>query len=208
MKIILVIDGDLVVLTAFKVDLFSDYGVINAEGLDEAGEFIGGQRMLWLNDTMQTVEVDELPAPWVDGAYRWIDDMLQRDTSTWAWQAYLVKQDAAFAERVKLYDGVVQGHIDAVARGFGYGDPNRPDVSPILHAISYADEPAVPKFQAEGRLLRAWRSRMWAACWPILEAARTGQRQVPDPDDLLAELLAGAPAPTPDDVVAELAAMV
>lgn len=93
---------------------------------------------------------------------------------------------------IKYYDGVVQGHIDAVARSFGYGDPNRPEVSPILHAISYAEEPAVPRFQIEGRALRAWRSIVWATAAGILNAVMDGQRQIPTEAELLAEL---PPAP-------------
>lgn len=102
-----------------------------------------------------------------------------------------------FADLVREYDGHVQKRLDSVAAAMGYGDPNRPEVSPILHAISYADEDAVPKFQAEGRALRAWRSRYWAACWPILEAVRLEQRPVPTPADLIAELDAAA-APPPE----------
>lgn len=105
---------------------------------------------------------------------------------------------------LRQYDGVVQGRLDDVARSFGYGDPNRPDVSPMLHAISYAEEPAVAKFQAEGRLLRAWRSRYWAATWPILQAVQGGQRAVPLPSALLAELDADSPPPTAEDVTAEM----
>ena len=52
-------------------------------------------------------------------------------------------------------DELVQRHLDAVARSFGYDD--------LVTAISYAEEPAVPKFQDEGRALRAWRSMVWAA---------------------------------------------
>jgi hypothetical protein len=102
----------------------------------------------------------------------------------------------AFDLMVKEYDGIVQARLDEHARAMGYGDPNRPEVSPILHAISYADEPAVPKFQAEGRALRTWRSLYWAACWPILEAVRMNQRPVPTPAELISELDAAAPPPT------------
>jgi len=112
--------------------------------------------------------------------------------------------EAQFAALVRQYDGIVQGRIDAVAQSFGYGDPNRPQVPPILHAITYADEPAVPKFQAEGRLLRAWRSLYWAATWPILQAVRAGERPVPEPEALLEELDAAAPPPTPADVSVEV----
>jgi len=114
---------------------------------------------------------------------------------------------AAFAAQVQAYDAVVQARIDSVARSFGYGDPNQPEVSPILHAISYAEEPAVRKFQAEGRVLRAWRSHYWAACWPILEDVRAGRRAVPTPNALLVELDAIAPAPTAQDVADEIATM-
>jgi len=95
------------------------------------------------------------------------------------------------AELVKTYDGIVQGHLDAVARSFGYGDPNRPEVSPILHAISYAEEPAVERFMNEGRALRAWRSLVWVTAAGILNAVKSGTRAIPTEAELLAEL----PAP-------------
>ena len=113
--------------------------------------------------------------------------------------------EPSFDDQVKKYDGIVQARIDRAASEMGYGDPNRPDMSPILHAITYAEEPAVKKFQAEGQLLRAWRSRYWAACWPILADARDGKRPVPTPDDLIAELDRAAPPPTPGDVNAKIA---
>ena len=99
------------------------------------------------------------------------------------------------AELVKQYDGYVQERLDEVARLFGYGDPNRPEVSPILHAISYADEPAVPRFQQEGQALRAWRSLTWAAAAGILNAVRKNERPVPTKAELLEELEAAVPAP-------------
>lgn len=97
-------------------------------------------------------------------------------------------QAAKEAELVKQYDGLVQGHLDAVARSFGYGDPNRPEVSPILHAISYAEEPAVERFMTEGRALRAWRSLVWVTAAGILNAVKAGDRAVPTEAELLAEL--------------------
>lgn len=102
---------------------------------------------------------------------------------------------ASFADGVRMFDGIVQGRIDEVARSFGYGDPNRPEVSPILHAVSYADEPAVPRFQAEGQALRAWRSNTWAYCGQVLNAVAQGQRPTPTGPELLAELEDEVPAP-------------
>jgi hypothetical protein len=49
----------------------------------------------------------------------------------------------------------VQAHVDGTARALGYDN--------ALAAISYADEPSVPQYQAEGVALRAWRSLVWAA---------------------------------------------
>ncbi|KRB73437.1 hypothetical protein [Noviherbaspirillum sp. Root189] len=96
--------------------------------------------------------------------------------------------DQVAAEQVKYYDNVVQTHLDTVARSFGYGDPNRPDVSPILHAISYAEEPAVERFMNEGRALRAWRSLVWVTAAGILNAVKAGTRTIPSDVELLAEL--------------------
>ncbi|MFC7515105.1 hypothetical protein ACFQUU_08825 [Herbaspirillum sp. GCM10030257] len=95
------------------------------------------------------------------------------------------QQEAAL---IRQYDGIVQRHLDAVAKSFGYGDPNRPEVSPILHAISYAEEPAVERFMNEGRALRAWRSLVWVAAAGILNAVKAGERGVPTEAELLAEL--------------------
>jgi hypothetical protein len=89
------------------------------------------------------------------------------------------------------YDGLVQSHLDTVARSWGYGEKTRPDASAILHAITYAEEPAVPKFQAEGRALRAWRSSVWAACYAMLDEVKSGLRAIPTAQEVIAVL----PAP-------------
>lgn len=54
----------------------------------------------------------------------------------------------------------VQQFLDAVAREHGY--------SSMQSAVSYADEPAVPAFQADGLHLRAYRSRVWAAALAVI----------------------------------------
>lgn len=74
----------------------------------------------------------------------------------------------------------VQNHLDTYTRQYGYDD--------IKSAVTYADEPAVPKFQSEGRTFRAWRSLVWAACYAILADVLAGTRPVPTVDELLAEL--------------------
>lgn len=74
----------------------------------------------------------------------------------------------------------VQAHIDARAAAAGYDN--------IYTACTYADEPSVPKFQAEGQALRAWRSWVWAKCHEIMADVQAGKREIPSADRLIAEL--------------------
>jgi len=74
----------------------------------------------------------------------------------------------------------VSAHIEGTARALGYDS--------VADAITYADEPAVPTFQAEGRALRAWRSLVWQAAVPALEAVKSGAAQAPAAADLIATL--------------------
>ena len=80
------------------------------------------------------------------------------------------------AEKTRL----VQAKMDAQAQTLGYDD--------IATAVTYADEPAVPKFQIEGQALRAWRSQVWATCYTILAAVSAGEREIPSDDELIAAL--------------------
>lgn len=79
----------------------------------------------------------------------------------------------------------VTAHMDATAQSLGY--------SSIYTAVTYADEPAVPKFQNEGRALRAWRSLVWAQCYVILAEVTAGTRPVPTPSELIVLLPAFVP---------------
>lgn len=78
---------------------------------------------------------------------------------------------------------VVQRELDRVAQSRGYDS--------IFTATTYAEEASVPVFQAEGRALRAWRSKVWALCYSLLAEVQAGQRPAPTADELLALL----PAP-------------
>lgn len=75
---------------------------------------------------------------------------------------------------------LVQHHMDEAARALRYDD--------IRTAVTYAEEPAVPKFQVEGQAFRAWRSLVWAACYAILDEVNNGVRPIPTDEDLIAEL--------------------
>lgn len=75
---------------------------------------------------------------------------------------------------------VVQNHLDARAQLMGYDS--------IFTAVTYADEPAVPSFQAEGQALRTWRSLVWARGYELLAEVLSGARAVPQPAELVALL--------------------
>lgn len=84
------------------------------------------------------------------------------------------------AQIVAGYEAALDAHIDAAARSLGYLS--------ILSAISYAEEPAVPRFQLEGQALRAWRSLCYAKGHAVLAAVKAGERQAPTHSQLIAEL--------------------
>lgn len=80
------------------------------------------------------------------------------------------------------YTQAVQAHLDRVAQSWGYDS--------IYTAATYADEPAVKAFADEGKALRAWRSRVWAAARQTLADVQAGKTPLPT----VAELIASLPA--------------
>lgn len=86
------------------------------------------------------------------------------------------------AAALAAYEARVQKLLDDTAWLYGYDN--------LISAITYADEPAVPVFQAEGQAFRAWRSLVWAKCREVLAAYQ-----------------AGGPAPTQDELLGELPAL-
>lgn len=81
-------------------------------------------------------------------------------------------------EKAKI--ALVQKHLDDTAREYRYDD--------IKTACTYAEEPAVEKFQEEGKAFRRWRSLVWAECYDILEDVQNGEREIPTDGELLLEL--------------------
>lgn len=81
---------------------------------------------------------------------------------------------------IDRFRSIIQGHLDEAAAQFGYDD--------IKTAVTYAEEPAVPKFQAEGKALRAWRSLVWAYGYEQIDGVQSGARTLPTPEELIAEL--------------------
>ncbi|MGC3984842.1 MAG: hypothetical protein QM777_08990 [Pseudorhodoferax sp.] len=81
--------------------------------------------------------------------------------------------------RQSLVDAI-QDYMDDMAQMLGYDD--------IKTAVTYADEPAVPKFQSEGQALRAWRSLVWAACYAHLALVEAGEAELPTLEEAIAML--------------------
>lgn len=74
----------------------------------------------------------------------------------------------------------IQSHMDQAAKAAGYDD--------IKAAVTYADEPAVPRFQAEGQAFRAWRSLCWDYGYEQLAAVKANTRALPTIEQFLEEL--------------------
>lgn len=81
---------------------------------------------------------------------------------------------------IKSITASLQYHLDEKAREYGYDN--------IYTAISYADEPSVPKFQMEGKAFREWRSLFWLSVNEIKNTVIEGSRQMPNIDELILEL--------------------
>lgn len=73
----------------------------------------------------------------------------------------------------------VQRVLDNEAKKLGYDS--------CLSVCSYVDT-GVPKFDAEGKAFRAWRSAVWSKGYEILAEVKEGKREIPAVEDLIAEL--------------------
>jgi hypothetical protein len=78
------------------------------------------------------------------------------------------------------FEQAIQAHLNAAAVNNGYDD--------IMTAISYAEEPAVPRFQNDGKAFRAWRSLVWAYAYEQLAEVKAGARAQPTIEEFLGEL--------------------
>jgi hypothetical protein len=84
------------------------------------------------------------------------------------------------AELTSIFEQNVQAKLDGAAQANGYDS--------VSTAISYAEEPAVPKFQNDGIAFRKWRSLVWAYAYEQLAAVKGGQREQPTVEAFLQEL--------------------
>lgn len=79
----------------------------------------------------------------------------------------------------KRLTDAVQHVLDAKAQELNYDS--------CLSVCSYIDT-GVARFDAEGKAFRAWRSAVWAKGYEILAQVQSGEREIPNEEDLLAEL--------------------
>lgn len=99
----------------------------------------------------------------------------------WRGNAWEIVVPAIDIEKIKAdLSSAVQFHLDSAARQRGYDS--------ILSASTYADDPSVPKFQAEGQAYRAWRALVWTYCYQVMADVDAGLRAIPAEADLIAEL--------------------
>ena len=106
-------------------------------------------------------------------------ELFERITTAGAAAAY-VQPPPNVAQIIASLTAAVQAHLDSAAQAAGYDT--------IYTAVSYADEPAVPKFQIEGAAFRAWRSLVWAVANTLRAEVEAGTRPVPTATQLIAEL--------------------
>lgn len=96
-------------------------------------------------------------------------------------EAVPIEKPAPTLEEIKkVLLQAVDDWLDATVQERGYES--------IKTAVSYADEPIVPKFQQEGIVARRWRSLVYQECYRILDDVLDGKREIPSKQQLIAEL--------------------
>lgn len=131
--------------------------------VDEQGRYLGG------------FDGAEPPAGAIEVPYPPADARM-----VWDGEQYGPSPAPSEAQIVAAYMAAVQQHMDARAVTFGYDN--------LISVITYAEEPAVARYQTEGQAFRAWRSACWHACEQMLAAVKAGDRSAPTHAELLAEL--------------------
>ena len=83
------------------------------------------------------------------------------------------------AEITATFEQAIQARLNEAAIAARYDS--------IATAVSYAEEPAVPKFQNDGIAFRAWRSLVWAYAYEQLALVLAGGREQPTVEAFLLE---------------------
>jgi hypothetical protein len=91
-----------------------------------------------------------------------------------------IRPPLTFEQKLPLYISNIQNVMDIKAKEYGYDN--------IFTAVTYAEEPIIPKFQIEGTAFREWRSLVWATCYSILDDYQNGEIQEPSVEDIISQL--------------------
>ena len=99
----------------------------------------------------------------------------------WYLQGYAPQKsiEEVQAEIQKQLTEAVQRILDSKAQELLYDN--------CLSVCSYINTD-VPKFDAEGKAFRAWRSAVWVKGYAILAEVQEGKREIPSEEALIAEL--------------------
>lgn len=103
-------------------------------------------------------EIDPQPS----GDYLPGDVRLEDGRYIRGWREAELSQD----ELMSRYETAVQGKLNSAAIAAKYDS--------IENAVSYAEEPSVPKFQMDGKAFRTWRSLVWAYAYDQLALVLAG----------------------------------
>ena len=87
---------------------------------------------------------------------------------------------AHVAQTTAAFEQAIQNKLNSTAIAARYDS--------IQTAVSYAEEPAVPRFQRDGIDFRAWRSLVWAYAYEQMDMVLAGEREQPTLEQFLAEL--------------------
>jgi hypothetical protein len=148
------------------------YGVFNSEGCLET-RLISGVHDVPSSAIEMSHELWIKTAQELDGVWSLVDGKVVK-------KPFPDPPPLTTEQTIELFRTEIQKHMDAAAAAAGYDD--------IKTAVTYADEPAVPKFQAEGIAFRAWRSLVWAYGYEQMSAVQSGARELPTIEALIAEL--------------------
>lgn len=133
-------------------------------------------RGVWYGATQSEIRINDIEAD-VSGLTRTPPPSVDHDLVDGSW---VLNTERASATLQRQLAAAVQAHMDSAAQARGYDN--------LLSAVSYADEPVVPSFQAEGQAFRAWRSRVWARCYELLALVQAGEMPAPADAELIAQL--------------------
>jgi hypothetical protein len=107
------------------------------------------------------------------------DGAVVDEGSLYEWRPYQPPAPTA-AETQAAFEAAVQANMDAAARAARFGD--------LKSVISYRGDTIKPEWAVQAEQFFVWRSKVWAACYAVMDDVLDGKRGVPTVDELLAEL--------------------